>query len=114
MHKNDLNIIKEVPADYSMIEAKIHNNNLVVSGLQGFNIYDISDASNPKLSYQYRTGKAYEYQGCDFFDTDSCQYLVFARFADYVEFDACGKQRLQQILLADEHVVVIGYRTAGP
>ena len=80
MHKNDLNIIKEVPADYSMIEAKIHNNNLVLSGLQGFNIYDISDASNPKLSYQYRTEKAYEYQGCDFFDTDSCQYLVFARF----------------------------------
>ena len=80
MRKRDLHIIKEIPVDYSMIEAKIHDKNLIVSGLQGFNIYDISCPSNPQLIYSYRTEAAHEYQGCDFLKTDSCLYLAFARF----------------------------------
>lgn len=80
MRKRDLHIIKEIPVDYSMIEAKIHGKNLVISGLQGFNIYDLSFPSNPQLVYSYRTEEAHEYQGCDFLETDSCLYLAFARF----------------------------------
>lgn len=80
MCKKDLHIIKEISVDYSMIEAKIHGNNLVVSGLQGFNIYDVSTPYNPQLVYSYRTEAAYEYQGCEFMETDSCLYLAFARF----------------------------------
>ena len=80
MCKRNLHVIKEIPVDYSMIEAKIYGKNLVISGLQGFNIYDISCPANPHLVYSYRTEEAHEYQGCDFWETDQCLYLVFARF----------------------------------
>lgn len=82
LNKRDLSIIKEYETDYSMIEAKVYKDNLVVSGLQGFNIYDISVPTEPKLTYSYRSNKALEFQGCEFIPTDTALYLAFARFAD--------------------------------
>lgn len=80
MRKSDLKIIKEIKSDYSMIETKIYDNYLVVTGLQGFNIYDIKEPINPKIIYSYRTDKPEEYQGCDFFLNKKKLYLAIARF----------------------------------
>lgn len=82
LDKRDLSIIKEYDTDYSMIEAKVYKDNLVVSGLQGFNIYDISIPTEPKLTYSYRSNKALEFQGCEFIPTDTALYLAFARFTE--------------------------------
>lgn len=98
MRKRDLHVIKEVPVDYSMIEAKIHGDNLVISGLQGFNVYNILDSSDPQLVYSYRTEEAHEYQGCDFLETDSCLYLAFARFDCGLSiYDITNPQKLKLV-----------------
>jgi len=80
MRKQDLQIINEYDADYSMIEAKIHGNNLIVSGLQGFNLYNINNPKEPKLTYSFRTNKPLEFQGCEFIEKDTALYVAFARF----------------------------------
>lgn len=80
IRKSDMQTIKQIPMDYSMIEAKIHGNILAVTGLQGFNIYDISNPTTPRVIYSYRTDKTEEYQGCDFFEKGDSLYLAIARF----------------------------------
>lgn len=82
LDKKDLSILKEIETDYSMIEAKIYKNIMVISGLQGFNIYDISVSLSPKLVYSYRSNKALEFQGCEFIPKGEALYIAFARFTD--------------------------------
>lgn len=82
LRKSDLKVIKEFPMDYSMIETKIYKDYLVVTGLQGFNIYNIKEPISPKLIYSYRTHKPEEFQGCNFFIHENSLYIAMARFSD--------------------------------
>lgn len=82
LDKSSLEILKEIETDYSMIEVKCLDTCMVVSGLQGFNIYNVKDVLNPQLTYQFRTEKAWEFQGCEIFVHDGRRYVAFARWAD--------------------------------
>lgn len=80
--KNNLCIIKELSSDIKLIEAKLYKNNLVVSGLKGFNIYDVTHPESPKLIFRYRQETFTEFQGLEIFNHNNATYIVFARFAD--------------------------------
>lgn len=82
MHKKNLTVVHEINSDIKLIEAKIHKNNLVVSGLKGFDVYDITDASHIKPLYQYRHKKFTEFQGLEVFEHRDSTYIAFARFAE--------------------------------
>lgn len=82
MCKSNLRILKRIEVDYSMIEAKIYKNVLVVSGLQGFDIYDIGIPLSPQLTHSFRTNKLWEFQGCEFINADTALYVAFARWSD--------------------------------
>lgn len=82
MNKSTLKIVKRIDVDYSMIEIKKLDNCMVVSGLQGFNVYNIENALEPRLTFSFRTTKAWEYQGTEIFMSAGRRYVAFARF-DY-------------------------------
>lgn len=82
LKKDNLKVINEYPEDIKLIEAKICGNNLIVSGLQGFNIYDISKPEELKIVYKYRQKKFTEFQSFDVIEHNSKNYIVFARFAE--------------------------------
>lgn len=82
LRKNDLKIIKTYKSDIKLIEAKICNNLLVVSGLKGFDIYDISIAQSPQIMYKYRQNNYTEFQGFTFIQKDSCLYIAFTKFGE--------------------------------
>ena len=84
MHKKNLTVVQEINSDIKLIEAKIHKNNLVVSGLKGFDVYDITDASHIKPLYRYRHKKFTEFQGFEIFEHRDSTYIAFARFAEGV------------------------------
>lgn len=119
MRKSDLSIIKQIEVDYSMIEAKIYNQLLVVSGLQGFNIYNIADTLSPKITYSYRTEKPYEFQGCEFIPKGDSLYVAFARFSDGLSiYNVTNSHSIKQIAqiniqdtLADGGVLPLGLQS---
>ncbi len=82
MDKSSLEIIKEIETDYSMIEVKYQDTCMVISGLQGFNIYNIKNPLDPILTYKFRTEAAWEFQGCEIFTNKGRRYVTFARWAD--------------------------------
>ena len=82
LQKNNLRTIREYNSDIKFIEAKIYKNKLVVSGLKGFNIYDISVATSPQIIYKYRQNKYTEFQGFTFINKDSCTYIAFTKFGE--------------------------------
>ena len=82
LNKYDLDIIKEYISDIKFIEAKIHQQKLIVSGLKGFDVYDISSPLNPHVVYKYRNEKFTEFQGFVTYNVDTCSYIAFARFAE--------------------------------
>lgn len=85
MRKNDLSIVKSVPADIKYVEGKIIHNKLIVSGILGYDIYDVKDRKNPVLTYKYRTPKRSEFQGCDTFVKDSMDFVVFSRYTEGIQ-----------------------------
>lgn len=82
MRKKDLSIIFSQDVDIKLNEAKICNNQLVVSGMNGFNIYNITNLQFPKLEYSFRNKSGYkEFQGVDFFEVKNKKYILFSNFA---------------------------------
>lgn len=84
MRKNDLSVVQEIDSDIKLIEAKIHNEAMVVSGLKGFDIYDVSNLDTVVVAYRYRQEKFTEFQGVEIFEADSSVYVAFARFGEGV------------------------------
>ena len=78
MRKNDLAIIRDIPADIKYVEGKIVKNKLVISGIMGYDIYDVTNREYPVLAYKHRTPQRSEFQGCDTFTKDSMDYVVFS------------------------------------
>lgn len=85
MRKSDLHIIKTIMANIKYVEGKIINNKLVVSGILGFDIYDVTDRKSPNLVCKYRTPKRSEFQGLDTFTKDSADYVVFSRYTEGIQ-----------------------------
>mgnify|MGYP000380701894 CR=1 FL=1 len=82
LRKTDLSIIQEIDSDIKLIEIKKIQNNIVVSGLNGFNIYNTSRPDSLFEVYKYRTKNFSEFQGVELFNIDSCKYIAFARFGE--------------------------------
>ncbi len=78
LDRKDLHTIKRYNSDIKFIQAKTIDNLLVVSGIYGFNIYDISDNCNPILLSAHRESTYLEFQGFDFFKKDDKTYVVFS------------------------------------
>lgn len=84
MRKADLSIVKEYVSDIKLIECKQMDSLLVVSGLYGFDVYNVKNPCELKSVYKYRQNKFTEFQGVDFIDKDSLRYVAFSRFAEGV------------------------------
>lgn len=82
MRKKDLSVVREINSDIKLIEAKKYKNKLIISGLKGFDIYDISNSTNIKAIYKYRQRDFTEFQGLEIFEQRDSLYIVFARFAE--------------------------------
>lgn len=85
MRKSDLHIVETIPAEIKYVEGKIINNKLVVSGILGFDVYDITNRKDPILVYKYRTPERSEFQGVDTFTKDSVDYVVFSRYTEGIQ-----------------------------
>lgn len=80
--KYNLRVLNQFDCNIKLVEAKITGNSLIVSGLCGFDIYDISTPVSPKLKYRYRSDKFTEFQGFSTFESDSCCYIAFSKFTE--------------------------------
>jgi len=85
LDRKDLKEIARVDSDIKLVEVKKYGRNLIVSGLRGFDIYDIAYPKAPRMVFQYRHPSWKEYQGFDFFDADGHTYIVFALFTGGIE-----------------------------
>jgi len=85
LDRKDLKEITRIDSDIKLVEAKTYGRNLVVSGLKGFDIYDIAEPKAPRTIFRYRHPSWKEYQGFDFFDADGHAYIVFALFTGGIE-----------------------------
>lgn len=84
LRKTNLSIVNEYKSDIKLIETKIKDSLLVVSGLYGFDIYNIKNAPDLKELYKYRQQDFTEFQGVDFIEKDSVLLLAFGRFGNGV------------------------------
>jgi len=85
LDRKDLKEIARVDSDIKLVEAKTYGRNLIVSGLGGFDIYDIAEPKAPRMIFQYRHPSWKEYQGFDFFEADGHVCIVFALFTGGIE-----------------------------
>lgn len=84
LNKTDLSVLTKIDSDMKLVEAGIHENILVVSGIPGFCIYNISSPGNIKEVFSHRRpGK--EYQGFDFIKKDDSLFVAFSNFGDGLE-----------------------------
>lgn len=98
LRKSDLKVVKEYKSDIKLIEAKIKDNLLVVSGLYGFDVYDIKKKVEIKRVFKYRQRKFTEFQGVDFIEKDSALFLAFSRFGEGVSlWDITKPQKAHSI-----------------
>lgn len=98
LRKSDLQLIKQIPVDFKMIEAKVYEKYLLITGMFGFNIYNTSNPQNPKVIYSYRTKRYEEYQGCDFFKNGDNIYFAIARFGDGVSIYRLETSKVSKIV----------------
>lgn len=78
--KNDLSIRQVYNSDIKFTGTALNGNTLVVDGLKGFNVYDITNTEKPTLAYQHRTSNWFEYQGCDIFTIDGNVYAFLCNY----------------------------------
>lgn len=99
LRKSDLKTLNRYYSDIKMINVKICGKILFVTGLYGFNIYNISNPISPKLIYRYRHSSFKEYQDVDFFNKDGRLYAVFTLFAEGIAiWDVTNPSEPKQIV----------------
>lgn len=81
LQKNNLSIIKEIKSDIKYIDSKLYNNKLIISGIRGFDVYDVSEKANPKLIFKER-GRFSEFQGFSIFEYKKTPFIVFSHFGN--------------------------------
>ena len=100
--KTTLTLLKSINSDIKLVEAKVfHKTKLLVSGLGGFDIYDIKNPKDPLKIYSYRGQERYEYQGFDFYKKDGNTYVVFANWTSGISIwnvsDVSKPQKIRQV-----------------
>lgn len=85
MKRDNLSVIKIISSDIKLIEVHNINNILVVSGIKGFDIYDISCPQKPLNIFRHRCSKYKEYQGFDIFQLYGKTYVAFSLYGDGIE-----------------------------
>lgn len=85
LNKSNLSIKKQIPASIKYVEGQLLNDKLILSGILGYDIYDVTNRYSPVLAYEYRTPKRSEFQGVAAFQQDSCDYVVFSRYTEGIQ-----------------------------
>ncbi len=81
LKKKDLSLIKEIKSDIKLVEGRIIDHYLVVTGLGGFDIFDLDCPLLCKKIFEYRHPTYREYHGFSFMTDGDKQYLCIALFA---------------------------------
>lgn len=98
IQKSNLSIVNEYRSDIKLIETKVKDTLLVVSGLYGFDMYNIKNPKELKEIYKYRQKNFTEFQGVDFIEKDSMRMVVFCRFAEGISiWDISNFQKVHSI-----------------
>lgn len=81
-NKNDLSLVSKTSLEAKGSRILIDGDTMIVAcQMYGYNIYDISNPSSPRLLYSYRMTKGTEeYQGGDIYDYNGHKYYVSAAF----------------------------------
>ncbi len=82
LNKNDLTVINRYQSDIKLVSAKVFKKKLIVSGLNGFDIYDLEYPNKPNRIFEYRHDSYTEFQDIACFETDSVSYVAFSRFKE--------------------------------
>ena len=81
LNKKTLNVHNIYNLDVKAIDAKVYENRLVVTCFYGFNVYDITDAENPQLTYSYRVNNFKESQNCEIFEKNGKIYAFICNYS---------------------------------
>lgn len=79
--KNTFKTLALYNLDTKAIDAKVYGNRLVVTCFYGFNIYDITDAAHPKLTYAYRINNFKESQNCEIYEHAGKVYAFICNYS---------------------------------
>ena len=79
--KNTLETTRGYHLDVKAIDVKVHENRLVMTCFYGFNVYDITDPSNPLLTYSYRTNNFKEFQNCCIYENNGKVYVIICNYS---------------------------------
>lgn len=81
LNKHTFDVSTVCNLDVKAIDAKVYGNCLVLTCFYGFNVYDISDAANPKLTYTYRVNSFKESQNCEIYENAGKVYVFICNYS---------------------------------
>lgn len=80
LDRNNLKVVNFFNSDIKLVSAQVYKNKLFVSGLGGFDIYDLSIPNRPRIIHRHRSTEFREFQGYCFFNSGTDDYLAFTHF----------------------------------
>lgn len=80
LNKSTFEVCNVYNLDLKAIDVKTYENRLVLTCFYGFNVYDISEPENPKLTYTYRTNSYKESQDCEIFKNNGRVYVLICNY----------------------------------
>lgn len=81
LNKKDLSVVNVYHLDLKGTELHVRDDKLIMSLLRGFNIYDIADPQNPKLTFTHRYPGYKECQGIDTYETNGRTYAFICNYS---------------------------------
>lgn len=78
--KNTLDIKKILYVDYPVTDMAVSGKSLIVSGLNGVNVYSLEDSDNPELTYTYRPSSFRDCQGITTYEHAGRVYAVVCKY----------------------------------
>lgn len=80
LNKQDLSIEKTMNLNLKGTGIKAYKNRLVVNFLNGFNVYDITNPTDPQLKFTHRPSHFKEYQGLDIYESNGQIYAILMNY----------------------------------
>jgi hypothetical protein len=80
--KKTLSVLSKIHLDYKVCGLAKVKNRLIVTFLNGFNVYSVDNPVNPKLLYTYRPNTWVEYQGVDCFEKNGRCYALICTYSE--------------------------------
>lgn len=78
--KFDLSVVKKMNLDYKVCGLASYGDKLVVTCLNGINVYNIKNKENPQLIYAYRPESYREYQGVSIYEDNNHVYAITSTY----------------------------------